>query len=1038
MSAGVAGSEGRRGPWPRRPDQPGPQGRPRAGRTGPRRDHAAARARRPRGRPFGPLAVLLLLSVLSPLLPLSPAGAAAELSFPYRSLRTGDIRLVFYDSEHLYLAPHLVRCFENSMRFHRRLFDYTPSEEVTVFLNDADDFGYAGTTSIPNNYLTLGIEPFEYVYETCPTNERFNWVMMHELLHVAASDQAAGSDRFFRRLFRGKVAPIAEDPISIFYSYLTTPRRYAPRWYHEGLAVFMETWMAGGIGRALGGYDEMVFRAMVRDGSFFYDVVGIESEGTTIDFQLGQNAYLYGTRFMSYLALHHGPEQVVAWARRGPGDKRYFSSQFRHVFGLPLEEGWGRWIAFEHDWQRANLDTIRAHPVTPWRDLSPRALGSVSRPYFDAQRRLLYAAVNYPGEFAHIAEIEVDTWRRRKICEVPTPAMYYVCSLAWDEAAGVLFYTTDNSRRWRDLNAVDIASGKTRRLLRNCRIGDLAFDRASRALWGVQHHNGKTRLVRVPPPYDDWQELLLLPYGRDLFDIDVSPDGRWLSGTLVDVTGRQRLIRMDISQLLAGDTGYEALWEFKDNIAANFTFTPDGRHLVGTSYYTGCSNVFRFDLQEKKLEALSNAETGLFRPIAAGPDSLIAFRYTGQGFVPAMIPAAPLEDVSAIRYLGQAVVARHPVVKSWMLGSPAAVEIDTTSFAPSPYNGLRELRLMSAYPIVEGYKDHAAGGVRLNFMDPAGLNALDAAFTWSPGGGLPDDQRPHARLRYRRFPWTVSASWNRADFYDLFGPTKTGRKGTSLAAGYDLPLVSESPRALDASFGLAAHRGLERLPAYQNIATDFGEFYTGSAALAYSRLRKTIGGIEPEKGIAWGLSLDGTAVKGDVYPQLSGTLDVGFLLPWDHSSLWLRTAGGQAFGDRDSPFAAFYFGGFGNNWVDHREVNRYREWYSFPGLELNEAGGRNFAKSMLEWTLPPLRFRRVGVSALYANWARLALFAHGLATDLDRGAQRREWLGLGGQLNLKLVVFSSLESTLSLGYAMAIADGRRPADEVMASLKILR
>ena len=30
------------------------------------------------------------------------------------------------------------------------------------------------------------------------------------------------------------------------------------------------------------------------------------------------------------------------------------------------------------------------------------------------------------------------------------------------------------------------------------------------------------------------------------------------------------------------------------------------------------------------------------------------------------------------------------------------------------------------------------------------------------------------------------------------------------------------------------------------------------------------------------------------------------------------------------------FGGFGNNYVDHGEVKRFRSYYSFPGLELNE------------------------------------------------------------------------------------------------------
>ena len=35
----------------------------------------------------------------------------------------------------------------------------------------------------------------------------------------------------------------------------------------------------------------------------------------------------------------------------------------------------------------------------------------------------------------------------------------------------------------------------------------------------------------------------------------------------------------------------------------------------------------------------------------------------------------------------------------------------------------------------------------------------------------------------------------------------------------------------------------------------------------------------------------------------------------------------------DLPFANFYFGGFGNNWVDHLDEKRYRRVSSFPGVD---------------------------------------------------------------------------------------------------------
>jgi hypothetical protein len=983
--------------------------------------------------------VFVFLAVLATLPFLNDTLAAQEApDFYYREVRTDDMRLVYYDEAHDYIVPHMTRCFENSLRFHKKLFDYEPSEEVTIHLQDFDDYGYAGTTTIPYNYITLGLEPFEYVFDTCPTNERMNWVTSHELVHVVACDQAAGSDRFFRTIFFGKVAPTDEDPVSIIYSFFTNPRYYSPRWYHEGIAVFLETWMAGGIGRAQSGYDEMVFRTMVRDKTRFYDIVGLESEGTTIDFQTGRMSYLYGTRFVSYLAHIYGPDKVIEWFQRGSHSKRYFSSQFKNVYGVPVDEAWRDWVRWEHEWQSANLDSIRKFPLTSYRALSERPLGSISRQYYVPEEEKLYAAVQYPGEYAHIAELDIATGKTRKLCDIATPATYYVTHLAFDPEGRRLFYTTHNSRGWRHINVLDIETGKTDIVGRNVRTGDLVYNRADGSLWGIQHHGGKSRLVRFQEPYDRWQEIMILPYGKDIFDLDISPDGRSLTASMIEVTGRQRLIRMEIEKLLGWDTSYEVLWEFADNAPANFTYSPDGRYLYGTSFYTGISNVFRYDFENQTMDAVSNCETGLFRPIAAENDSLIAIHYAGDGFVPVKIPGRPIEDVSPVRYLGTAVAMEYPAVRDLMLGSPAAIDADSLIISKGRYSGLGNVGLASAYPISESYKDSPTVGLRMNFVDPVMLHGLNVAVSYSPTDELPEDERLHARFEYRHNRMTLNGAYNRADFYDYFGPTKTSRKGYSLGLNYTGKLIDDTPLSLGYGLGVSGYWGLERMPLWQNIATTYDNFMVANAQMSFSRLGSTIGAIEAEKGFMWTLSGSGTYVREEIYPQIRSNMTFGMPTPIDHSSLWLHTSLGNSFGDREDSFANFYFGGFGNNWIDHRGANRYRQYHSFPGVELNSIAGRNYAKAMVEWTLPPLRFKRMGLPWLYANWARLSLFTSGIVTNWDYDPWRREVANAGAQLNVQLVLFSSLSSTFSAGYAHAMEGEWDEDGEFMVSLKILR
>jgi hypothetical protein len=990
---------------------------------------------RTRARRLAGLALLLLPLAL-------PRSAHAQ----YSALETPDLRLVYYKPTLGFVAPYTAQCFENSMTFYRRVLDYTPTQPVNVFLEDTGDFGNAGVWGTPRSSMMVQIAPTNFVYETSPSNERVNFLMNHELAHVITLDQGAGRDLLFRRLFLGKVRESAEHPETILYNYLTLPRRSAPRWHREGTAVFFETWMTGGYGRAQGPYDEMVFRSMVRDDAYFYDPLGLEAEGVRVDFQIGVNAYLYGTRFMTWLAYQHSPEKLVEWIARRPGTRAYFASQFRRVYGEPLGTAWREWIVWEHGFQEANLDSVHRYPTTSYRDLSQSALGSVSRACLDSAGRVLYAGVYHPGTLPSVAAIPLDGGPIRTLCEVKGPALYFVTSLAWDPDARTLFYTTDNND-WRDLCALDPATGRSRRLMKDSRVGDLAFDRQDRSLWGIRHFNGISTLVRFKPPYTDYQSVFSFPYGRDVYDLDLSPDGTRLAASVPEIDGRQFLRVMSVPALLRGDTTSKALYDFGSSIPSGFVFSPDGRYLYGSSYYTGVSNIFRYDLVADSMDVLSNAETGFFRPLPLGRDSLVVFRYTGKGFVPAMIAERPVHDVSAITFLGQRLVEKYPVLKSWMVPAPARVPIDSLTTYSGPYHPLREFRPATLVPIVEGYKSCTALGLRMDLSDPFSFHNVDLTASYTPDRTLPRDERWHATAGWRYRSLSARFRFNSASFYDLVGPTKVSRKGYGLGLAYERPLVRDAPRALDLKVGLNGYAGLERLPDYQNVSTSpgFEKLVTSSADLSYRNTRSSLGSVDAEKGTQWRLEavlntvrfqrFDYAAWRG--FPLFAGTLDLGLPLPVGHSSVWLRNAAGYSPGDPAEPFANFFFGGFGNNWVDYQDPKRYRQYESFPGIELNAAGGTNFSRSMLDLNLPPLRFRRLGKLELYAAWARMSLFGSTLVTDMDHAGARRVLANAGAQVDLRLALMIQQPLTVSFGYARAFEARHFLDDEWMVSLKIL-
>jgi len=93
--------------------------------------------------------------------------------------------------------------------------------------------------------------------------------------------------------------------------------------------------------------------------------------------------------------------------------------------------------------------------------------------------------------------------------------------------------------------SVNVDTHEAKKLITNGRTGDLVFNHVDKALWETRHNNGLSAIVRARPPYDSFQFVWAYSYGTDPYDLDISPDGKSMSAALVDVSGRQKLVKYD-------------------------------------------------------------------------------------------------------------------------------------------------------------------------------------------------------------------------------------------------------------------------------------------------------------------------------------------------------------------------------------------------------------------------------------------------------------------------------------------------------------
>ncbi|HKP33596.1 MAG TPA: hypothetical protein VJT70_02295, partial [Sphingomicrobium sp.] len=887
--------------------------------------------------------------------PQTPEHVPQDASgFRLSTLETRNLSLLYLDPVQTYLTPYLGRAFENSLAFHEKQFRWKPWDRATILLKDFSDYGNAAALGSPSNMVLLDVAPLSLSMETFSPGERFFTLTNHELAHVAAIDVWNQRDAFWRRFLGGKPMPLQKHPESILYNFLTSPRNLTPRWYMEGSAVFFETWMAGGLGRAQGGYDEMVFRAKVRDGTRIYSPLGLESEGTVADFMVGANSYLYGTRFFSYLALAYGPERSVEWLRRSEDSKAFYASQFKHVFGKSLDAVWDEWIAFEQKFQKQNLAALAKYPLSEATHLSPRGLGSMSRGFIDDKTNSLVAAFRYPGRIGFLGRMDLATGKLTHLADLDGMMLYKVTSVAFDPSSRTAFYINQNYA-YRDLNAIDVDRGRKRRLLTDARIGDLAFNRADKSLWGLRHQNGFVTLVRIPAPYTSFNQVKTFRYGEILFDLDISPDGELIAASYGTVDGKQSMRVWKLSDLEQGDAENPVTTlSLPPSVPENFTFTPDGKALLGNSYFTGVSNVFRVDIESGKYDVLTNAATGFFRPQLRPDGSLFLYEYTGEGFNPSIVQPQVREDLGNVRFLGNEVVKAHPELKLWGVGSPAKIPLDELITQRGFYDPLRRMRFDAHYPIVSGYARSPAFGYYLHLADPLQFRQLSASIAISPFKKVRGSERLHVNVEYQTPNWKLTYWHNLADVYDLAGPVLRSRKGDAVIASYNKPLIYDPPRQLDIFGSASAFFGLEQLPGAQNIASP-KNLRSADLGLRYTNTTKALGGVDHEKGVAARIVAAADQAQGHLYPKLYGGVDVGTALPWGNSSAWLYAHAGWAGGMRSSPLAAYYFGSFQNNYVDDRSEKRYREMESFPGFAINEIAARRFARLTGEVNLPPIR-----------------------------------------------------------------------------------
>ena len=925
---------------------------------------------------------------------------------------------IIYRDLHSHLVNHLLSSAENSLAQLQKIFNYQPDEKIIINTYDVSDYGFGATTTIPENYIRIEIEPLEPGYEMVPYSERFQWLISHELVHIIVNDMGSSFETSLRSV-TGKVNPDKNQPLTAFYSLLTSHNRYTPRWYQEAIAVFIETWFSGGYGRILGNFDEMYFRSLVNDNQKFAGATEIENVTSHTSILLENILYLYGTRFIAHLTNKYGSQKLYDWFSLKP-DEFYpgLESKFEKIYGLEFNTAWENFIADENEFQNSNISLIKKYPLTDYKKLSDKPFGWVTHTNYDSKNNSLLFGYHRKGELAEIQKFNLETKKSDYITTLPTPSLIQVAAVAYDESYKKLFYTTNNNQLYRDVWEYDLNSNKEKLLFKDSRIGQLTISENKHELWGIQHLSGKAILVKSKYPYSEYQSLTVFNVGDEFSDLSINRKGDLLAAVLHRSNGQQSIIISDITGLEKGNA-----FQFKvitsSGSPENPSWSLDGQFLYWNAYTNGVSNIYRYDLQTEEIISLTNTLKGFFKPIEVSKDSLVAMEFSVDGFTPVKFAISKKDKLPAINYFGQKILDKSPELYDLNL-KPAAEVIDKNLFTKEEsYSALNDFSIKTFIPIVSGFQTRVVLGLFTQFNDPLLNHDLVIEAGISPFKETNYDIKFHLRLKYSYHQkLSVSIEQNAPDFFDLFNTRKRGMLGGRYTVGYNNYWIYDNPLKVKQNTELSVYRGIKFIN--DNLTeVKQPDFAILKSELEIRDLRKTIGSIDWESGDLFKFSVLGYGSNPDA-PQFSGQLmgewDKYFIFLTSHNVLHFKTATGYHFVNDNIPETMFFFGGFGNREIDNEPVKQFEKMFRFPGVPIYSIASDKFLKVMLENSFPPIRIPNFSIGSIDLKNINISVFSQGLysdSPDIDKA------VNLGAQLNILFEHWYNLESTVSAGIAKA-------------------
>ena len=934
---------------------------------------------------------------------MSASGADAQVQdrrLQWRQVETARCTVAFPQRLHA-LARRAAHLCERSQQRLAPVLDHRLSRRIYMVLTDDSDSANGSANAIPYNTVRLFVQAPEDLTPLGDHDDWLNTLITHENAHVVHLDTIGGLPAVVNRVLGKQWAP----------------NLVQPRWFIEGLATHLESALTGG-----GRIRSTMFQMFIRMDAIEGRLLRLDHASNGVDrWPRGNVFYLYGSRFIRWIAKEYGDEALAAISHEyGRRAIPYGINRVAHrVTGHTFTELWDRWQADLVQESLSLQRSIERGGRVEGVRLSRH--GDIARsPRWLDDQTIVYNAIDGAHD-AQLRAIDRDGANPRQV--VRTAGVSYASATRNGQ---VLYYGQLDGHRdiyfFYDLFRHDRRTGETERLTHGLRAREPDLSPNGRTLAFTRGGAGTTHLMIADVSDIETTARVLVRSRRyeQAYTPRFSPDGKrvafsqWRRGGYRDI----RIVDTDAKTIVevthdrALDTG--PAW------------SPDGRSLYFSSDRTGIANLYRYDVDSGTTVQVTNVVAGAYSPDVSPDGKSVAYLgYTSFGWDVFRLDLDDIRDRPAAPYLddrgpppprGEADVAATRY-RAWQTLYPRSYLFDVTPDGFGQQVGIA----IGAEDIAQ----HYVWGARLGVSVPDGYLHGEASMLF---------RRLAAPIRLGAFRRVGLRGG-----LEVGGQSRTWVEdavGADISTAYQVPRSFHS-ESFSAGYGIAYLRQAEPFGGTLDpntpppVLPEVGRLASLRVGWSYSDVRGHFYDMSPSEGRSFGVSASlASPIFGSQFQVSTLRWDYTRFIeaPWrQHHVFAFRYTGGISGGDLGRR-GVFSLGGFGQASV----VDQLIESSALGGVALRgyPAGSRSGVQlqlAQLEYRLPLWRPMR-GLSTMPVYFRRLhgKVFVDAGDAFFGRIDPRTIRVGFGAELILEASLGYFLPLSFRLGFAYGAMEGGEP------------